>query len=382
MSSAAPPRTLGAQLQPGARIALLSESTELGGGERVVGHLGRSLMDRGYHVHLIVPSKVADGWLDNTLRSLGATVHYVPLQSGRVTAAVRSVRDVFVKERIVVANGHMPGMVMVGAVAAAIARVPFLATLHNGDERWTLFKRRIPLGMAIRLSSAANVVSVAMRAEVASRTWISPSRLALVYNGAEKAPSVDTSARAGLGVSPDALLVLCLGSKTINKDHATVVRALAHSRFASSMALVIAGRKGNGSQALTDAIASSAAQVIELEHTDDVASLLDAADIFVLSSHREGLPMVIVEAMLAGKAIVTTDVGGISEVIADRENGLFFKPGDERGLAARLDELCESPDLRSRLGFSASRTAEGGLTIAHMADQYLSLFTAIGASRA
>jgi len=82
------------------------------------------------------------------------------------------------------------------------------------------------------------------------------------------------------------------------------------------------------------------------------------ASIFTLPSYDEGLPMAMLEAMAAGKAIVVTPVGGIPEVVKDRENGLLVPPGDASALAQALREILEDSSLGKMLAENAVRTVE------------------------
>lgn len=77
------------------------------------------------------------------------------------------------------------------------------------------------------------------------------------------------------------------------------------------------------------------------------------ADIFVLPTYAEAMPMSVLEAMAAGLAIVTTPVGGITELIEDDVNGLLVAPGDVDALADRIRQLAADQDLRLRLGRAA-----------------------------
>lgn len=81
----------------------------------------------------------------------------------------------------------------------------------------------------------------------------------------------------------------------------------------------------------------------------------EQADVFVLPSHNEGMPMAILEAMASGLPIVATTVGGIPDLITDGANGLLTAPREPRDLAVSLERLCADPVLRSDYG---SRNAE------------------------
>lgn len=91
---------------------------------------------------------------------------------------------------------------------------------------------------------------------------------------------------------------------------------------------------------------------------DQRANEFARASIFTLPSYDEGLPMAMLEAMAAGKAIVVTPVGGIPEVVKDRENGLLVPPGDAHALAQALREILEDSSLGKMLAENAVRTVE------------------------
>jgi glycosyltransferase involved in cell wall biosynthesis len=81
-----------------------------------------------------------------------------------------------------------------------------------------------------------------------------------------------------------------------------------------------------------------------------VANLLRGFDLFVLASRNEGLPLVVLEAMEAGLAVVATDVGGVAEAVAAEETGLLVPPEDPPALAAAIRRLLDDQELRRRMG--------------------------------
>jgi glycosyltransferase involved in cell wall biosynthesis len=89
-------------------------------------------------------------------------------------------------------------------------------------------------------------------------------------------------------------------------------------------------------------------------HVDDVARLLGEADVLVRPSLTEGMPLAVLEAMAAGVCVVATAVPGNTDLIEDGVNGLLFRAGDARDLAARVLRLVDRPDMRSRLARTAS----------------------------
>jgi glycosyltransferase involved in cell wall biosynthesis len=90
----------------------------------------------------------------------------------------------------------------------------------------------------------------------------------------------------------------------------------------------------------------------------ELIALYAGADIFVLPSLRETLPLAVIEAMAAGKAIVATDVGGVRDLIGDDQNGIILPPSDEKALADAIRTLATNNSLRLEMGSNARRRAE------------------------
>lgn len=89
-------------------------------------------------------------------------------------------------------------------------------------------------------------------------------------------------------------------------------------------------------------------------------ALLSAADIYVLPSHNEGLPMSVLEAMAYGLPIITTRVGGIPELIRDGTDGWLIEPGDRAALEEAMVALASDAGLRARLGAAARERISHG----------------------
>jgi glycosyltransferase involved in cell wall biosynthesis len=87
----------------------------------------------------------------------------------------------------------------------------------------------------------------------------------------------------------------------------------------------------------------------------DIVPYLEAAQIFVLCSNYEGLPLSVLEAMSAGLPVVSTDVGGIREAVIHGESGFLVPRGDMQRMIVRLKMLIDDPDLRLNFGKKGRR---------------------------
>jgi len=107
--------------------------------------------------------------------------------------------------------------------------------------------------------------------------------------------------------------------------------------------------------------------------------LLAAADLLLHTAWFEGLPRVLVEALLSGLPVVSTDVDGIPEIVRDGENGLLFRPGDLDGLANAVLALHDDPALRGRLAAAAASSVTADFTLPRMFDELERLYRELAA---
>jgi glycosyltransferase involved in cell wall biosynthesis len=198
-----------------------------------------------------------------------------------------------------------------------------------------------------------------------------PERIVVIANGVE-IPSVAasrTALREALGLPTDAvaaLLVATLRPEKRAKDFVTAVSA-ARRTNPDIIGMVC----GDGPErAAVDAAAAGERGIRVLGHRDDVSALMKAADIFVLASEHEAVPMAILEAMASGLPVVATSVGDIPAVVTDGESGWLVEPGDVDAMASRLVDLAADRDLRAGMGAVGERRWRDGWDATRMVDGY------------
>jgi glycosyltransferase involved in cell wall biosynthesis len=134
------------------------------------------------------------------------------------------------------------------------------------------------------------------------------------------------------------------------KDQALLLRAAAMlDTVPFEIVFVGTGIRMEAARSLARAL-NLHSRVVFLGDRDDVASILAASHIFVLSTKWEGLPLSVIEAMRAGLPVVASNVGGMSELVKDGVTGIMVEPGDAESLAAALERLVLDPELRRRMG--------------------------------
>jgi glycosyltransferase involved in cell wall biosynthesis len=158
--------------------------------------------------------------------------------------------------------------------------------------------------------------------------------------------------RQSLGLAPEVPLVGILGALRPEKDQATFIRAahqIAQSSPAASFLLIGEGNERPRLESLARAL-GIAGRVIFAGDRHDVADLLAALDVFVLSSSTESFPNAILEAMVVGRPVVATNIGGIPEVVEDGKCGFLVPVGDAAAMARSVEQLLHDPALRRSMG--------------------------------
>ncbi|MCC7106549.1 MAG: glycosyltransferase family 4 protein [Chloroflexi bacterium] len=204
------------------------------------------------------------------------------------------------------------------------------------------------------------VVPSAYLEGIVSHWGVRPERLRVIYNAPTPAPRRSrATARTELGLTDDTFLVAALARLTAWKgiDHlvAAVGRLVPE---APALRLAVAG--DGPERAKLEALAAPLGDAVTLlgeVAREQAVALIQAADVVALPSSYEGLSHVLLEAMEAGRAIVTTAVGGNRELIRDGENGLLISYGDVAGLSLALRRLMSEPGLAERLAAAAAAEA-------------------------
>lgn len=213
------------------------------------------------------------------------------------------------------------------------------------------------------LTHRAIAVSASTRDFLVRERHVPADRVRLIWNGApldEFAPrgaERRLSVRRELGLPDDARVIGTIGRLNVQKGHRYLLDAAARV-FASApdARLVIAG---DGDQAAALRAQAEALgltpRVVFTGHRTDVPALLEAFDVFCISSTYEGTPLTLFEAMAARKAIVSTAVDGCREVLQDGRTGLLVPPRDVEALAGALTRVLADRALRESLAEAARR---------------------------
>jgi glycosyltransferase involved in cell wall biosynthesis len=213
------------------------------------------------------------------------------------------------------------------------------------------------------------------------RSGVPARKVHVVRNGVDTdalrppSPEERAAARAALAIPEGALAIGSVGRLVPEKDYPSLVRAAASlAREGREVRVVLAG-EGPERERIAAAAREGGieASLLLLGTRDDVAGVLRALDVFVLSSVSEGLSNTLLEAAAAGLARVATRVGGNPEVVRDGEDGLLVSASDSSALAEALGRLARDAALRERLAAGARARCVAEFSMASMAAGHMAL---------
>lgn len=241
---------------------------------------------------------------------------------------------------------------------AALARqlgVPYVLHLHGGNypDFWKDDGSALSRRIRRMFSGAARVIVLGetWRRFVISRAPEIAGRVVVIPNAAARPALPHTG-------GGEVAHILFLGRINDMKGAPQLGEALARMRDLPNWRATLAG-DGHVEAARTKATEYGLADRVRLPGwvgPDRVAALIASADILVLPSFVENLPLSIIEAMASGVAVVATPVGAVPDIVRDGETGLLVPVGDVEALASALIRLVGDPALRKRLG-------DAGLTL-------------------
>jgi glycosyltransferase involved in cell wall biosynthesis len=257
-----------------------------------------------------------------------------------------------------------------GRMVARYLRLPLVLHDHMTDPSipgYQVVADRLLRG----LTTEAIAVSRATRDFMIAQRSVPAERIHVVTNGVPirdflaPPPGTAESTRREFGIPLDAMLIGAVGRLAPQKGYRHLIESaeVVLRRYPAAR-LMIAG-DGHDFEALRAQADGTGVgdRIIMPGHRWDVSNLLAAFDVFALPSLFEGTPLTLIEAMAAGKAIVSTSVDGCGEILHDRTTAIVIEPGNSTQLTNGLLTLAADPALRSRLGRAASVTAARDLDI-------------------
>lgn len=346
------------------RILQVIQDLAPGGAERVVLSLVRGATTAGHHTEVAATPGPWTG-------EVGVPVHPLPhleRHPERVPGGALAVRRAIRAAEADLVHAHNPGMAVLTSLATLRGRrPPALVSFHGvADDEYAAAARILRAAALPVVACGPGVAAALAEHGVMAR--------ATVVNGVPPAPAAaDRDALlCGWGHDPSAPLLVCVGRLAAQKDHATAIRALADVEAPAVLAIVGDGPLRHELEGVAES-AGVADRVVLTGARQDARAILGAADVAVLPSRWEGLPLVALEAAAAGVPLVATAARGVRELLTDGIDALVVPPGDAPAMAAAIRRVLHDPGLAERL-VAGGRVIAAESTEARMVERFLGLY--------
>jgi glycosyltransferase involved in cell wall biosynthesis len=330
-------------------VAFFSNAQARGGAEEHMLTLLRGFDRKRFRLFLVCPGEVAEllaGDLPPDVTLLRLT-----LRSPRQVHEMVRLGAFLRRQRIAVLHSHLFYASLFASPVARVCGVPVIVETPHINEFWRRgWKARYFVDRMVgRCVDRYIAVSHANARYLTGVKGLPANKVEVVQNGCDLRrfagmPSVGP-ARQALGFAPQDQVLLIVGRLEPQKGHAVMLQALAalHREF-PRVRLACVGEGALRAQLEEQARALGCQDIVRFAgYQRNIAEWLSAADVVVLPSLFEGLPLVAIEALAAGRPMVATAVDGTPEVVIDGQTGLTAPPGDSRALAEAIAALLRDP---------------------------------------
>ncbi len=360
-------------------VCFINSLRTFGGGERWLLEAAEGLAARG---HAISVAARAQSALAGRARNAGYDIVELPMRGDVDPTSIIPLARWLRSTRCEVASVNVQRAVRVGAAAAHLAGVPGVV-----ERRGLLFPvkdtalnrftyRRLVTHVIANCSAIAD--------DLAAGGVVPGERILIIPNGIEPervAAGHGGRLRAELCLESDAPTVVIVGRLVPDKGHEVALAAFAKvvEREPRAQLLVVGAGK------LMQQLRAQAGETLPegswrfLGHRSDIDSVLAAGSVVLVTSHREGMPHVVLEAMAAGTPIVATGVAGIPEMIEHGRDGLLVQPGDPDAAAEAVLRLLGDSDSAVAMAESARRRVREEFSLDIMIDRVETCFAAAAA---
>ena len=359
-------------------IGLVIGQLHRGGAEAQLVKLATGLHERGHRVFVYCLSDVTSPH-DATLREAGIPLRVLSRKGSRIIPRWIRLRSLFQDDALDLAQAFLLGPIVQTALALLGRRRPlFVAANRIMNMKRPILRRHMEAWALGR--ARAITVNSSPALDYTKQYYGAPARkLHFIPNGIESirdhAPS-DQEIRKRFNLSPDSPVILGIfrldPQKNLDLFCSVVEQAL--PGFPGSHCLIA----GDGALRgwLEERVRRSPcqSQITLLGPSDEIPALLAAGNILLLTSHFEGMPNVVLEAMSSGLPVVATQVGGLIDLIEEGTTGYLCPAGDRDKLASACIKLLQDPARAREMGRRARVRCEERFSVEKMIQAYLDLY--------
>lgn len=365
-------------------ICQVLHSLDIGGAEVLAAGLARELSDRYRFVFACLDDEV--GVLGEEFAARGVPMKVFYRQPGIDWKCSFRLAAFFREHRVQIVHAHQYTPFFQSLLARlAYRRPPIVFTEHGRHYPDSRSSKRVVVNRALLRSDDRLIgVGESVRQALVDNEGLPEGRTETIYNGVplenfltvKGDDGLRSDVRAELGIAAHEFAIVQVARLNALKDHATAIRTLKRLRNDDVPAKLILVGDGEERPALEQFVSDQqlTESVVFLGARSDIPRLLAAADVFLLSSISEGIPLTLIEAMGAGIPIVSTGVGGIPEIIEHGVSGFLAPARDDETLATHLQTLWRNPEQRTALAENGCRRAVEQFSLGQMHRQYVDVY--------
>lgn len=350
------------------KIMQIIPSLEVGGAETMCEGLSEMLKQQGQTVTVVSLYRLGTP-VSQRLQAAGIRLVFLDKKPGLDLLCIPRLRKLIRAEKPDVIHVHLYALKYAG-IAAMGMKIPMVQTIHNVAS----YDAEHDKSINQMLYKSGRVTPVSLSREIQKTVTefygLSESETPVIYNGIDLNRCIPKEDYA-LRQPPE---IIHVGRFWEQKNHACMIHAVkllkeqgqpVKLRFFGDGPLMEQTKQLAAEQGVTDCLEFCGV-------SDRIFPHLNHADLFILPSKWEGMPMTIIEAMGTGLPVIASDVGGVADMISPEHNGILISP-DAARLAEAITRLLDRAELRARLGENAKIEAIrfSGQT---MAKRYLSLY--------
>jgi glycosyltransferase involved in cell wall biosynthesis len=336
---------------------------QIGGGETHLLSLVENI-DRTKYEPIVL--SFTDGPMITKLADMNISTHIIHTERPFDISVWKKVRTLILIEKIELIHCHGTRAVSNVFRAAKSLKIPLIYSIHG----WSFHEDQHPLVKKIRIwgekfltSVTSRNIAVSESSRASGKSHMPSFKASVIQYGINQKkfdPDLQfKNIRGEINLDSSALLILFVARFTKQKQPLSMIRAFADAlRQQPKLHLLMVGDGDEKKEALElVSQLSIESRVHFLPFRNDVPDVLAAADIFVLPSLWEGLPIGLLEAMSMGKPVIATNVDGTKEVITNGQNGLLIETQDlVANLSRAIVKLAESESLRDQLSKNVLQT--------------------------
>jgi len=364
------------------RILQIVEATGGGVGRHVL-DLCERLLHSGHEVHLAYSDERMEDGFARRMRSMDGLQRF-PVSMRRsphpsdLFAVARIGRYLRGGERFSIVHGHSSKGGAMARISAALCGLPAVYTpnaFRTQDPEISTNGFRVYREVELALAALGGEIIAVSGDERrhAEGLGLPPSRLHVVHNGVPlQRRAEEQISRAELGLSDNALVIGAVGRLTHQKAPERLLLAFEQLQH-PNLQLVIVGDGPQEEQLRAQCQSLGIADRVHWLGARDGFSMMPLFDLLALPSRYEGLPYVLLEALLSGLPIVVSDVGGAREAVVDGENGWVVNEGDMPQLISSLQRLIDDKEGRARMSLAARHRAEQ-FSLSRMVERTLAVY--------